>query len=756
MNKILVLVILGMILFLLFNRQTCISENFSNICWSLQSSYRDDILAQNKQLIIGLGLNEYINQIIEPMVKTQAVDKKITLEDFLTKQKIPKDKQTNAINLISTILNNNCMISSLTEYKINGKTPMINIASTWYMDCLRNSLICVINDRKTIDMLIQQLLLLILTPRIELCSKAKFNQYCEKSYQNYVEQIKPKVKVVSEVKAGVEKVKAQVTNKKELENFADQLDQTKKEIQSGSMKILDLESKVLPLVSNSPKYMDSNSIGKFLETFNAKSLGSELEGHMNKLMGIFKTKNKKDLKIMDKKDFGKFVGILVDEIKLTVKKIVDEDDLTKLKPLIVDINNYQKIFYLLKHNYKLLLALELINKKVKRDDLKLQAQLCCSKTGEKSCFNFSANPKNPSAIIYGFNELGYVSSVKCINEDEASKKLEKEQSMTIEELFSSKYQMWKNISKENKTTIFASLINLFTVHGIKLEKVDGKLELIRMQMEQNKNKITVSDLNLTVGVVPGDITKKFQITNDNYKGIVEKLKKADKIDQVQEIIKSLGFTSDQILFNSSVNITFAKDITETIALVIEVMKNFGYSSSSEVVGKLFGIISTPESFATIMSNTPVIPRYHQLIVDFVLKTITNKKFAVVRTHTMNSVPDTTIKYLQSKPYDKSLNLCTVYNEFLSQLRKDRVISPNEFNQYDTQIDLYCNPNKVQIPEIKSAKIPINDKKGLAVVERKHQNYNEFVKEHKEIEKYNLKSEVISDKILFNLIRNTYN
>ena len=86
----------------------------------------------------------------------------------------------------------------------------------------------------------------------------------------------------------------------------------------------------------------------------------------------------------------------------------------------------------------------------------------------------------------------------------------------IDELFNSKYQMWKNISKENKTTIFANVVNLFTIHGVKLEKVGGKLEEIRKQMEQNNNKITVSDLNLTVGVVPGDITKKFQINSDYY------------------------------------------------------------------------------------------------------------------------------------------------------------------------------------------------------------------------------------------------
>jgi hypothetical protein len=323
-------------------------------------------------------------------------------------------------------------------------------------------------------------------------------------------------------------------------------------------------------------------------------------------------------------------------------------------------------------------------------------------------------------------------------------------------LFSDKYALWKNISKESKTTILANVVNLLAIHGVKVDKIDGVIGNIRKQLEDNKNKITMSDFDLTVGVKPGDINKQFIVNNDFYKGIVDQLKKADKIDQIQKIIKSIGFTSDQILFNHSVNLVYAKDITETLALVKEVMKNFGYDNNSVAVAKIFGIIGTSETFAEIMSKTTVLPRNHQLIIDFILKIITDKKFAIVRTHTMNSVPDTIIKYLQSKPADKDLNLCNVYNDFLAQLRKDQVISNNEFNQYDQQIELYCNPNVVNIPDIKSVKIPINDKKGLAVIEREHKSYNDFVKEHKEIEKYNLKSEVISDNILFNMMRNTYN
>jgi hypothetical protein len=348
------------------------------------------------------------------------------------------------------------------------------------MDNLRNNMMCVINDKIVIDDLIKQLLLVIISPRIELCNKDRFKNYCETSYQNYLKEISPKVKVITEVKPVLSPkvetkpvtkpvlspkivtkpvtkpvlspkivtkpvlppkivtkpvlspkivtkpvlppkivtkpvlspkvvtkpvVKVEVVNKKQLEKFTQMLDKTKKEIQTGSLQILNMESKILPLVSSSPKYMDIHSLSEHLQKFNVKSFGTVLEPSMIKIMSIFKQNNKKDFNILDKKEFGKLVVILVDQIKLVVNKIVDEDDFSKLKPFIEEFNNLQKIFYLLKHNYKLLLAYELINTKIIKIDERLQAQLWCSKTNEKSCFNFSANPKNSSGIIYGFNEF---------------------------------------------------------------------------------------------------------------------------------------------------------------------------------------------------------------------------------------------------------------------------------------------------------------------------------------------------------------
>ena len=46
MKKILLILVVFVILFVFTGNQTCISENYTDICWSLQSSYNNDILKQ--------------------------------------------------------------------------------------------------------------------------------------------------------------------------------------------------------------------------------------------------------------------------------------------------------------------------------------------------------------------------------------------------------------------------------------------------------------------------------------------------------------------------------------------------------------------------------------------------------------------------------------------------------------------------------------------------------------------------------------
>ena len=143
-------------------------------------------------------------------------------------------------------------------------------------------------------------------------------------------------------------------------------------------------------------------------------------------------------------------------------------------------------------------------------------------------------------------------------------------------------------------------------------------------MEENKNKITMNDFNLNIPIKAGNINQKFIVNNNNFKNIVEQIKKIDKVDKLNEMIKSLGY-HEYISFNNSVDIAYAKNILETLVLITEVFKNFESNNTVEI-GKLFGLIKTPESFHQIMKNTKILPRHHQIVVTFILKTISDKKF----------------------------------------------------------------------------------------------------------------------------------
>ena len=134
MKNVLLILVVIIIIFVFSNKQMYMSENFTNICWSLQSSYSNNILKENNKLINNLGLKDYVNVIIEPLIKTNTIDKKLTLEKYLIDKKIPTDKLNAAIILINIIVNNNCMISSLIEYDIKGNSLLFDIVSCWKID----------------------------------------------------------------------------------------------------------------------------------------------------------------------------------------------------------------------------------------------------------------------------------------------------------------------------------------------------------------------------------------------------------------------------------------------------------------------------------------------------------------------------------------------------------------------------------------------------------------------------------------------
>ena len=772
MNKILLIVLLGLLIVILLKRDTC--EPFENVCKELQTNVKTQILKYNESLINNVNLDKNIDIVIDPFVNLKKIEPEITIEEYLVENNIPVSQVDNAVLLIKSILNNNCLMSALIDYDVSRKSLLKDIVQTFLLDNLKNSLICLISDKKAIELIVQQISLLIIKPYVEICSKEKFMEYCEANYtqvqQEIQEVVEPKILSItinpeSELSTENKKKTCKVSNKKQIENFANELGKTANEIKSGTMSILDIESKMLPLVSNSPKFMGIESIDKSIKSFNTNSFGEDVEPYLKELFVHYKTKYNKDINISIKSDFSNFVLLLIDDFNQLIEELRgdnlcedEEYNSDELEQLINKFNGYKKIYYMLKHYYKIVSVYELINENVKQNDIKLQAMMCCTRQGEKSCHNFSKDINNPSAIIFGFNNYGYVNSAKCVQGTPEANANSEEQQKTLDDILSSKYEMWKNISRENKAIIYVSIINLFKIYGVKLNTIEGKLGDIRKNLRDISNKVSAQDLVKIIKVKESDIINIIQVNNPEYIGVVKNIDSMENIDGLKKLLVNYGFTNEQIVLNSNVVLDVAKEIVKVIMFSVFLFVNFGYSynKSPVTIVKLMGIMKSKQSFNEIFAETNIVPRYYSLIQQAIMTSITNGKFAIVSQYNMNSVPLDVINYIKSKPIDQSLTLCSVYGLALEKFRKDRIINPTEYNTIDEKMYMYCNPDKIKLDKIESSNIPISESKGLNVLERSHPDYATYVVEYDKVVKNNMKSEIVSDNILYNFIKNTYN
>ena len=772
MNKILVIVLLGLIILILLKPNRC--EPFESVCKELQSNTKVQILKYNEDLINNGDFSKNIDIIIDPLINIKKIELDITIEDYLVQKNIPVAQIDPAILLIKSIINNNCLMSALSEYDISRKSLLKDIVQTFLLDNLRNSLICLIGDKKVIELIVQQVILLIINPYVEICSKEKFMEYCEANYTQSLEQqeilavVEPKIvsiTVKSETPIENKKKICKVSNKKQIKKFANQLVKTADEIKSGTMTILDIESKMLPLVSNSPKFMGVESIDKIIKSFNSSSLGEDVEYYLKELMAQYKTKYNKEINILVKSDFSNFVLLMIDEFKLLIEELRgdylcegEEDNSDELEEFINKFNGYKKIYYMLKHYYRIITVYELINKDVKEKDIKLQAMMCCTRQGEKTCHNFSKDINNPSAIIFGFNNYGYVDSAKCIRGTPEAIANDEEQKKTLDEILSSKYEMWKNISRENKAIIYVSIMNLFKIYGVNLTTIEGKLGDIRKNLKDISNKVSAQDFGKNIKLKESDIINKVQVNNPEYINLLKNIDSMDNIESLKKLLLNYGFTNEQIVLNSNVVLDVAKEIVKVIMFCVFLFLNFGYSydKSPVTIVKLMGIMKTKQSFNEIFAETNIVPRYFSLIQQAIMTSITNGKFAIIAKYDMNSIPLDVINYITSKPTDQSLTLCSVYGLALEKFRKDRIINANEYIKIDEKMYMYCNPDKINLEKIVSSNIPLSDSKGLNVLERSHPDYSSFAVEQDKVIKNNMKSEIVSDNILYNFIKNTYN
>lgn len=738
MDKIILIII---IVFLLIFFKSSNNEPFDNICQIIQTDTKAQIIKNNIDLIINLELDKIAETIIKPFHIIEKIDSNITVEEYLLSHSINPNQINNAIILIKAICDNNCLMSALIEYEVTNKTKMISVIQTFLLDCIYNNLICLTNDKKSIQNITEQIIILIMKPYVEVCSQQKFIEFCE---TNYIQQESEKEKT---------KIKAESELKKQVEQFSSILNDVISE-NNNTVKILEIESKVLPLISNSSKFTSSESIDKIITTFNSNSLGVDIEPYLKEQMSLYKDKYKKDLNISIKSDFSNFIKLFIENFKELISIILGEKTTTMtIDAQVNKFNAFRSIYYQMKYYYKLVSLYELVNINLKTNDEKLQAMLCCSKSGEKSCINFG-NKKNPSAIIYGFDEYGYVKSSKCIaNTPEAKVNIE-EQNKIIDDILSSKYELWGKAAKENKIIIYGFIANLFKLYNIQIKLIDTTLGDVRKQILDNR--ISVQEILQVLPIKQNNIMDKFNatLTRPEYILIINSIDKCKNNDEVSNIIYNNGFTREQIVFNSNVSLDVTKAISVIAIYAKFLFSYYNYPNSSETIMKIMGISKTNQTFNEIFASTKIIPRYYFIILEAIIQSMQNSNIVIISKYDMNSIPLNVIKYTKSKPTDKTLNLCNIYSDTLNKLRKNRSININEYNDLEEKINFYCNPEKIPIEKINSTNVPLNDNIGINILERKNQDYTTFSNEYNKARKNNVN--IVSDEILYNFIKNTYN
>jgi hypothetical protein len=468
MNKILLISFIFSLMYLLNLSKK--SEDFTNVLLKndIINLYNSTIKSQN------------IDTNILDLLFDDSINDNITLQNYFNNIKISPNNFNVNLLFIKNILDNNNS-NSLLEYDITLNTQINSIIRTWHIDNLKNSTLKIDNK------LLQIILDIINKPVIQICSRDKFIEYCEKNYtsQNIKSNnIQPNITISNN--------QPKINNINDIEKFVNTI----------SLKQIEEIETNITITDNNKKFMDIKSLDSVLRNFNSKSFGIDVEDKLNDILRQYFRKYRRNVNLLDTNNFVNLVNILVSNIKNNINNLIDEPDIDKLKIHIDDFNKFKKIFYSLKHYYKLAQAYELINKNVRNTEEKIRALLCCSKKDENTCYNFSSI-KGPSALIFGYNKFGFAKSVTCVNDSDITQKLLDDQEKTLDDYLNS-FDSWKNASTDNKNNVLNNLIKVLQINNINVN-INDKIKNIRLQILDNNININMS----TIKTLPHDTTKYF-------------------------------------------------------------------------------------------------------------------------------------------------------------------------------------------------------------------------------------------------------
>jgi hypothetical protein len=708
MHKLLIiLLLLGVVYFCLFRETTV--EGMSCL---------PDMTISDEQFKI-LDLEKYksiVVSIFKDIVDYNADNKSIG--KYLFDNKVNEKDIKSVIKFIENQINN--YSSELDKnYVINEESALNALRNTFYRDILINVMKCGIDDINIVEDIFKHIINIITEEQFEECSTKKFLEYCESNYSN------------------LQEVEQESDIEETVESFAEIIAQTKQQIASNTLS--DTESKTSNTESgNSSGEFSVGSIESTVLTFNEDSFGSEYKKVLGDLIRKFKEKYSRKMDNTDKKDLVKLVELYIPDLEKLIKEIKGGND--KLVPEFI---LKRTVFYKLKLQYKLLSIYILITTLVKNPEERKNALLCCQKEGK--CYNFSNEEKMSNPIVYGFPDYGYVSEVKCLAPGAKSDvKLDSK----LEDHLSNKFNNWRQMNESVKKEIYEKLENYLKYFKADIKNLRNlNISEIRKSIpsEGKQNLKFISSKKLQQ--VTNDISKLLNIDDGSTKEIKDRILKSNTISNINQHLASVGIDNQIFDLNSLNDLETAKFSAIKLVDLNKLFTNFNVPKplANSSIKNVLGLAQSKDSFRIVLSRGNISNRYHQRVFGKIIEIIKPIKTIRIEDNiNLDSIPSEAIKYLTPIfPVGKDDNLCNSWHNSLSQMRRNRAITFEDYLEYKDKIIDFCNNKEVklepkiiseikQLAEIKETQfkdikeVPLDAKTGLPTVTRDFVDFKTFV------------------------------
>ena len=659
-QKYWVIIVLASVLVLIVNKNT--TENM--VC-DLNRPQDNYISSKLNHLIKNLELNKKQISILNSLFDTSKFpqngynkDNK-SMNQFIKTNKLTSRKE-DFMRAVNIVLNNNRMWDNIEEYKVTGDSKISQIRHIWLLDNMLSDLMCSLTVKQVYSIK-EEIKNIMKDKAMKLCNKQELVDYCATVSKN--------------------PIMTQLNNSNLEEEEQEMINGNMKDNKDDGVQISDFK-----LVSL------KKSISNFGDGYYREPLNTTLK----EILGQFEEKYSRKLDRFDRDDIRKLTLLYVPVLKVIIDKkmSVGKCSANEKKQIEKDYSNHQELFYLLKHQYKLVSVYDLINTSMETNEDKELAYTCCVNKNNKSNMCYRFGQKNESyPIIYGFNKYGYAKNKPCMLE--TKKEIFDLQTKSLE-VRMSKNKYWNTLSNSVKSKFYINLANI--INYFISQRIDNTIKnvgvstLLNKTQNQNMNLVFPEKLD-TVKIVVENVI------DDETKKSIDSVQLASTISTIMKLAKQNGLNDNDFDFRAMYvtnNPAAVNKVKFAVLKLIELRRllivfNANKSSINSTIAKMLAISPTSHNYHNILLRGGVQPRFHKNIIDYLYKMLIDIKLIKLEPISLGSKPYEVIKYIEKIfPTSKDMDVCSNYKIILQSLRTRRDITPNDYIKYTKDLNKFCD------------------------------------------------------------------